>query len=359
MDLKIYSDVPSDEVLLKEAIREGDTLHFYPLSKLFSSSFSEEDFIVLFTDTVASANRIVEAINLTCSIIVFIRVRSIFPMENSNPEMRTIFLPCQTTYIRALLEEERTLRKLSNQLKNHIVGHSNNIHKLRSSIILASMNKFPVHISGETGTGKTLAAKMVHKMTGNTKDIVYINCANLKTSISDSDLFGHVKGAYTNASQSRDGLLEKANGTSLLLDEIGDLPEDIQGKLLDTIENGTFRSIGSDTEKKSVFRLLTVGQQSLESLLEQKKLRRDFYYRISGMQIHIDPLRKHLEDIPDLVANYETKNAIKEIRIYDYSSLLSYPWEGNVRELEHYLDRVYLNHYNTRKEDKEKQNRNL
>lgn len=349
MDLKFFSDKQDDFNLLKDVIREDDKLFQYPLSALFSTPFTEEDFILIFVDNADTAYRLVEITGINCSIVAFIRIRSLFSPENQISGLRTIFLPCQPSYIRKMLEEERTIRKLSNGLKRHIVGRSRNIHMLRSSIILASMNSCPVHITGETGTGKTLAARMIHRMTGNPKEIVYINCANLHTSISDSDLFGHVKGAYTNASQSREGLLEKANGSSLLLDEIGDLPEDIQGKLLDTIENGTYRSIGSDTEKKSSFRLLTAGQQSLETLLEQKKLRRDFYYRISGMQIHIDPLRKHLEDIPDLIANYEEKNAIKEIRIYDYSSLLSYTWGGNVRELEHYLDRIYLNHYDTRK----------
>lgn len=250
--------------------------------------------------------------------------------------------PHSSFLLRSTLDKIRKHKSLEKRLQKHIIGHSSDIKRLRAQIALSSQSNLPVHLYGETGTGKTISSKLIHLLSGNKRDFVYINCSNLKSSIMDSDLFGHKKGAYTSAGEKRTGLLGQADGSTLLLDEVGDLPLDTQGKLLDTIENGFYRPVGSDNEEKTSFRLITAAQKSLEELLDEKKLRRDFYYRIKNITIKTFPLRSHPEDIPDIIKAYEEKNNIKEGRILnDCSKLMGYMWNGNVRELYHFLDIIH------------------
>lgn len=250
--------------------------------------------------------------------------------------------PYSSALLRSAFDKIRIQKVLEKRLQKYIIGHSKDIKRLRAQIALSSQSKLPVHIYGETGTGKSMSSKLIHTLSGNRKEYVYINCSNLNSSIIDSDLFGHKKGAYTSAGETRTGLLGKADGTTLFLDEVGDLPLDTQGKLLDTIETGSYRPVGSDTEERTSFRLITAAQKSLEELLEEKKIRRDFYYRIKNISIKTSPLREHPEDIPDIIKAYEDKRNIMDGRIKNnYSKLMEYMWNGNVRELYHFLDRIY------------------
>ena len=219
--------------------------------------------------------------------------------------------------VKNALEAIRRQRVLENSLKSYFVGKSRIMKRLRSQIAFSSLSSLPVHL--------------------------YVNCSNLNSNLGDSDLFGHTKGAFTSSCSERKGLLGLADDSTLFLDEVGDLPLDLQGKLLDAIENGTYRKIGSDTEDRSSFRLITAAHRSLEELVEDKKLRKDFYYRIKNISIYFPPLKDHLEDIPDLIKDYEEKNSITDIRLKDWNPLMEYGWEGNVRELLHFLDRVYKN----------------
>lgn len=229
------------------------------------------------------------------------------------------------------------------EVEKELVGISNDVSILRSNIVLSSFNASAVNISGETGTGKTIAARIIHKLSNSRKKkMVYINCANLSSQIIDSELFGHTKGAYTGADSQREGLIEEANDSTLFLDEIGNLTLEQQAKLLDTIEYGRFRRIGENCEKISKFRLITAAQEPLESLLEQKKLREDFYYRISSYSFKIQPLRNHKEDIPYIVKFYEKRNKNIKREINDFTPLMNKDWKGNVRELFHYLDRIFM-----------------
>lgn len=245
--------------------------------------------------------------------------------------------------VKDIIEKIKLRKKLEESLKRKIIGHSKSTKRLRAQIILSSQSNLPIHLCGETGTGKTLGSKMIHKLSGNRKKLVYMNCSNLNSQIIDSDLFGHTKGAFTSSCDNRNGLVASADGTTLVLDEVGDLPLETQGKLLDTIESGTFRHMGADTETNSNFRLITAGALSLDELLEKHKLREDFFYRIKGITLSIEPLRKHIEDIPDLIQDYEDRNYIAEGRIKDFSPFMNCYWKGNIRELLHFLDRIYVN----------------
>lgn len=276
---------------------------------------------------------ILAAFNSPIELMEYIGSGNVFHVPN----------PHSSILLRSTLEIIRKQKNLENTLKKHIIGHSRDAKRLRAQIALSSQSNLPVHIYGETGTGKTLSSKLIHTLSGNRRNFVYINCSNLNSSIIDSDLFGHKKGAYTSAGEKRLGLLGQADGSTLFLDEVGDLPLDTQGKLLNTIENGTYRPVGSDSEERTSFRLITAAQKSLEELLEENKIRMDFYYRIKNTSINTLPLRNHPEDIPDIVKAYEEKHNIKEGRILDdCSKLMSYKWNGNVRELYHFLDRIHF-----------------
>ncbi|MGN1164704.1 MAG: sigma-54-dependent transcriptional regulator [Candidatus Ornithospirochaeta sp.] len=240
-----------------------------------------------------------------------------------------------------LIKEQREKEK---KLSSLIAGKSRIAKTLCCEIASASRMDLPIHVYGETGTGKTMSSRFIHELSSRRKrKMVYINCSNLNSSILDSDLFGHKKGAYTSSCTERTGLVGASDQSTLVLDEVGDLPMDTQGKLLDTIENGTYRQVGSDEIHRSSFRLITAGQKSLEELLAEKKLREDFYYRIKNMTMHLIPLREHPEDIPHIVKFYEEKHNIENSLINDFTPLMEHKWKGNIRELLKFMERIYGN----------------
>ena len=228
-------------------------------------------------------------------------------------------------------------------LGNIIIGNSPEMCRLRRRIISASGSSLPVHLSGRTGTGKTYSARAIHRLSSRKgKELVYLNAASLNSSLSDSDLFGHSKGAYTSAGTQRDGLLACAHESTFLIDEVENLTHDNQAKLLDTLEDGRYRKLGKDSFSLSSFRLITVSQKSQEQLLEEKILRPDFYQRIASHTIEIPPLSEHAEDIPLLVEKYRNDKKIPSSYLLDSEPLMERKWKGNVRELFHYLDMVFL-----------------
>ena len=298
------------------------------------------DVVFIASNNLEYIKRMRLALPLFIPIIVFTRTPTWFTLVDCL-NITILPYPITTFSIKRTLDSSNKLIKMHSILLSSLAGKSRQIEELRSNIIKSSQHTLPIHIYGETGTGKTLVARLIHSLSQVRKEIVYLNCANLNTSIAESDLFGHAKGAFTNALNSRKGLISQADNSTLFLDEIGNLNLDKQGKLLDTIENGSFRNIGDDNCQRSSFRLITAGQSSLEELLEKKKLRKDFYYRISNITLYIQPLREHLEDIPELVKHYERNNGIENGRITDYTPLMQCKWRGNFRELLHYLDRVF------------------
>lgn len=306
-----------------------------------SHSFSPGDILILISEDLSLIKKTASSLSPEIPLIVVTRRYEWF--ERFQLLYLKVFPPpVSSLIVHTALNEARNAIRLYTELEKHIVGVSRDACTLRSNIVLSSSMASPVNISGETGTGKTLAARMIHMLgSRRSRKMVYVNCANLSSSVADSELFGHAKGAYTGALTHRDGLIKSADDSTLFLDEIGNLPLEQQAKLLDTIENGRYRRIGENSEYTSSFRLITAAQESLESLLEKKKLREDFYYRIRSFSFEIKPLRNHKEDIPFFVRFYEKKKPDLKRRIENYSPLLECDWRGNVRELFHYLDLVY------------------
>ena len=348
--------IAAEDVEMKIVMYGGDILFSSSVMHLLSSSDeivivknnssfpSDTDIIAISEKRLGEFSEIKEKIDPSISIMAF----QPNPMPYCDCSAPSNFFrvpyPHNLREVRDILEAIREQREKEKKLSLLVAGKSRMAKALRSEIASASSSNLSIHVFGETGTGKTMSSRLIHELSSRRKrKMVYINCSNLNSSIIDSDLFGHKKGSYTSSCTERTGLVGASDQSTLVLDEVGDLPLDTQGKLLDTIENGTYRQVGSDEIHSSSFRLITAGQKSLEELLAEKKLREDFYYRIKNLSMHLLPLREHPEDIPHIVKFYEEKHNITNSLITDFSPLMEYKWKGNIRELMKFMERIYGN----------------
>ena len=194
-------------------------------------------------------------------------------------------------------------------------------------------------IHGETGTGKELMARIIHNMSERkSKPYIVVDCAGLAESLAESELFGHVKGAYTNAISDRAGLFEEADGGTVFLDEVGELSPAIQAKLLRVLQEGEVRRVGSSRARKVDLRVIAATNRDLEKAVERGEFRRDLYFRLKGATIDLPPLRERPEDIPVLVEHFVRLQEERSSKTYLFSNealrvLSEHPWDGNVREL--------------------------
>jgi two-component system response regulator HydG len=200
----------------------------------------------------------------------------------------------------------------------------------------------PVLVLGETGTGKELVARAIHAESPR-KDapFVAVNCAALPEALLESELFGHVRGAFTGATQARSGLFREASGGTLLLDEIGDMPLALQAKLLRVLETGAVRSVGSDGERKIDVRIVASTNRDLAALVKESRFRQDLFFRLNVVPIAIPPLRERREDVPLLLEHFlhlshlqAPASPVVGFKPVAIKALMEYPWPGNVRELE-------------------------
>jgi Nif-specific regulatory protein len=204
-----------------------------------------------------------------------------------------------------------------------------------------------VLILGESGVGKEIFAEQIHiRSARNQKPFVRVNCAALPEGLLESELFGHVKGAFTNAIANRQGRFELADGGTIFLDEIGDLPLSLQAKLLRVIQEKTFEKVGSDTSITVDVRILAATNRDIEKQVEQGEFRSDLYYRLNVLPLYIPPLRQRPEDIPALADFFLRKFSSETKKQFDgfsedaMETMLSYGWPGNIRELENCIERA-------------------
>ena len=246
---------------------------------------------------------------------------------------------------RAYLQEEIKLEY------NHenIVGQSDAINYVFYKVEQIAATDTNVLILGETGTGKELVARAVHGMSlRKNRALVKMNCAALPSNLIESELFGHEKGAFTGANSRRLGRFEIADGTTLFLDEIGELPSELQPKLLRVIENGEFERLGSSATIKVNVRIIAATNRNLEEEVGEGRFREDLWYRLNVFPITMPPLRDRVEDIPLLVNFYVDKiskrlgKSIKMVPISVMDALKNYHWPGNIRELENVLERAVI-----------------
>ncbi len=202
----------------------------------------------------------------------------------------------------------------------------------------------PILLQGETGTGKEKLAQWIHQLSGLSGDLVTISCATMPKDIFESELFGHVKGAFTGAAASKEGFIEKAEGGTLFLDEIGELSDETQAKLLRVLESGVYFKLGDAHERKVRFRLITATNRDLNN--PANGFRRDLYYRISGIVFELPRLQDRGEDIPLLAqaflkeANFAYNKDAKAISEQAMEILKRYDWPGNIRELKWCIHRA-------------------
>ncbi len=222
------------------------------------------------------------------------------------------------------------------KLLKKIIGPSGFNKSLGEALNFASKSNQAVLISGETGTGKGFCAELIHQFSERAEHkLVRLQPIFSNSDIVASELFGHQKGSFTGANLNRVGLFQEANLGTLFLDEVDAFPLEVQVSLLGVLQNKKYRAIGANQEQVSDFRLISASNQSMESLLEQKKFRADLYYRIAGFQIHLIPLRERKEDIEDLAISLIGSDF--SICPKAIVKLLGYDWPGNVRELENVL----------------------
>ncbi len=222
-----------------------------------------------------------------------------------------------------------------------IIGSSGWTKELYERISMVAPTDVTVAISGESGTGKELVARTIHNLsTRYERPFVVVNCGAIPETLLEDELFGHVKGAFTDASRDREGLFSAADGGTLFLDEIGEMPGLLQVKLLRVLQSQEFRRIGDDRDIKVDVRLITATNRDLEKAVASGAFRQDLYYRINVFPLHLPPLRERLDDIPLLAHHFLLKHRDKVgKRVEGFSpaaldKLLAYHWPGNVRELE-------------------------
>jgi DNA-binding NtrC family response regulator len=219
-----------------------------------------------------------------------------------------------------------------------LLGQSAEIESLRRLIDKASRNRLPVLLLGESGTGKEVAARAIYNADPRGQ-FVPIDCGSLVGTLMESELFGHVKGAFSGAAESKRGLVEMADGGTAFFDEIGDMPMEMQVKLLRVVQEREFRAVGSTQWRKVDLRIVAATHRDLRSEVAAGRFRQDLYYRLNVFTIRLPPLRQRKEDIPLLVEHFLSGYGFQPSReILDV--LESYDWPGNVRELKHCVERM-------------------
>jgi DNA-binding NtrC family response regulator len=230
-----------------------------------------------------------------------------------------------------------------------IIGKSGAMQEVIRTARQVATSDIPVLIMGESGTGKELIARAIHATSRRRKHrLVTLNCAGLAESILEDELFGHQKGAFTNAVNAREGRFEHADGGTIFLDEIGDMPHTMQAKLLRVLENGEVVRLGSNDPIKVDVRLMSATNRNLDEMVAERQFREDLYFRIKGVTIRIPALRERREDIPLLVyyflqqASERYAKPIEGVTPETQQLLMSYTWPGNVRQLKNTIENMVV-----------------
>ncbi|UCE08027.1 MAG: sigma-54-dependent Fis family transcriptional regulator, partial [bacterium] len=242
----------------------------------------------------------------------------------------------------------KTRENLRNKYEAHgLQGKSKKFIELLHSIEAAAHCDVRVLLEGKSGTGKELIAKAIHRSSVRSEcPFVAIDCGAISVHLMESELFGHVKGAFTGAATARKGLFEEAHNGTLFVDEITNLPLDLQAKLLRVLQEGEIRPLGSNTTRKVNVRIITAASASLKDMVHEKQFREDLFYRLMVYPIHVPALEERKEDIP-LLANHfmrlfssQQKKKIENFheKVIDFMKV--HPWQGNIRELENFVERM-------------------
>ena len=228
--------------------------------------------------------------------------------------------------------------------KKKLIGSSDAMHRLLEQMKLAAASEANVLITGETGVGKNVVAEGIHDLQSRRENLLSIDCSTVPENLMEAEYFGHEKGVFTGADHRREGIFELADGGTLILDEIGEIPLHLQSKLLTVLEDKRIRRIGGGRSFPVDVRIIATTNQDLENAIEEKRFRQDLYYRVAVFHMHLPPLRHHPEDIPEIASFFVNRFTRDEVTIPDehISRMLAYPWPGNVRELRNVIERACL-----------------
>jgi two-component system response regulator PilR (NtrC family) len=251
---------------------------------------------------------------------------------------------------RKRLQQENVLLKRTLQSTHqfsNIIGASGPMVEVFQLVETIAPTSSTVLITGESGTGKELVARAIHfNSPRKDRPFVALNCGALSETLLDSELFGHVRGAFTGADSNKKGLIEVAEKGTIFLDEIGEMSPVVQVKLLRVLQERTFRRLGGTEEVEADIRIIAATNRDLSKMVEEEKFRQDLYYRINVINVHLPPLRERPEDIPLLAEHFVTKFAKQMGKSVDGISgdamavLRRYQWPGNIRELENAIERA-------------------
>ncbi len=265
-----------------------------------------------------------------------------------SPEHLEVTAKKALEYRRLLLENSQLKKELSGQFEN-IIGKTSAMKKVFDLISSVAPSRATVMIIGESGTGKELIARAVHyNSTRKEGPFIRVNCAALPEGLVESELFGHEKGAFTGALRQTRGRFELADGGTLLLDEISEIPTGLQAKLLRVLQEREFERVGSGFTLKVDVRLVATTNRNLLEEVKKGRFREDLYYRLNVVRVEMPPLRGRKEDIPLLAAFFmqrfaeENGKKVNSISAKALSLLIDYPWPGNVRELENFIERAVV-----------------
>jgi DNA-binding NtrC family response regulator len=247
----------------------------------------------------------------------------------------------RVTYLMEEKQKEYTI--------DNLIGHTPQMRTVFKMIGSVAMTRANVLIQGESGTGKEIVAKAIHYNSPFREEpFIVINCSAIQDTLLESELFGHVKGAFTDAVSETKGKFEIAGSGTLFLDEVGDISPNLQSKLLRVIESRDFMKVGGEKVLKTEARIIAATNQDLNGLIEKGRFREDLYYRLKVVEIQLPSLRERKEDVPDLVAyllekiNRELKKNVRKVPSDVMDLLMEMPWKGNVRELENALTRAVI-----------------
>lgn len=295
--------------------------------------------MVILTSAIASTSHVIEAMRLGAY--------DVLPKERLTYELRVVV----ESALRAVEARRVTLASASEvpaeSIQETIIGRSAPMQEVFKMIGRVSRSDAPVMVTGESGCGKELVAKAVHKFSPRTqKEFVAINVTAIPDNLLESELFGHEKGSFTGAVANRIGRFEQCDGGTLFLDEIGDMPLTVQSKLLRVLQEGEFSRVGSNQTVKTDVRVLAATNKNLEKEVEAGNFREDLFYRLNVVRIHIPPLRERREDVRLLAEFFLQRMASRkrgpQMRFSEdaLSMLEAYDWPGNVRELENTIQRA-------------------
>jgi two-component system response regulator AtoC len=232
---------------------------------------------------------------------------------------------------------------------DNLVGHSSRMREVFKMIGSVATTRTNILIQGESGTGKELVAKAIHYNSPFREEpFIVINCSAIQDTLLESELFGHTRGAFTDAVSETRGKFEIAGRGTLFLDEVGDVSPNLQSKLLRVIETRDFMKVGGEKVLKTEARIIAATNQNLTALIEKGRFREDLYYRLKVVEIYLPPLRERKDDIPDLAAyllekiNRELRKNVRKVPPDVMKILMEMPWKGNVRELENALTRAVI-----------------